>query len=220
MEVTALKKNYGKKQVLKGIELSASWGSCIGIIGGNGSGKSTFLSILAGVLKCDCGKFLVSGENLFENEKKRNAIVGYVPQGTPLIEELSARDNLSLWYEKDQMEKSLENGVLKMLGVGDFLKTRVCKMSGGMKKRLSIGCSVANNPQILLMDEPSAALDIVCKEKINEYISQFKASGGIVILATHDAGELPLCDNIYILKDGVLSPFEYDGDIQKLARSL
>lgn len=220
MEIRSLKKSYGKKQVLKGIDLSVSPGKCIGIIGGNGSGKSTLLSILAGVLKCDSGEFTVAGENLFSNEKKRNSIVGYVPQGTPLIEELSALDNLSLWYEKDQMKKSLSDGVLKMLGVGEFLKTRVCNMSGGMKKRLSIGCSVANNPGILLLDEPSAALDIVCKEKINEYISQFKSEGGIVILATHDAGELPLCDSIYILKDGALTLFDYDGDIQKLARSL
>ena len=143
--------------------------------------------------------------------------MGYVPQGTPLLEELSARDNLRLWYDEEQMNQSLKNGVLAMLGIGDFIKVPVYKMSGGMKKRLSIGCAVAHKPEILLLDEPSAALDLVCKERISNYLLDFKRQGGIVVLATHDVQEIPLCDKLYILKDGVLENYNYDGNIHRLA---
>ena len=93
-------------------------------------------------------------------------------------------------------------------------------MSGGMKKRLAIGCAVAGNPSILLMDEPSAALDLECKERIINYIKDFRAQGGIVLLATHDAQEIDMCDEWYILKQGVLQPYSYDGNIHYLVGKL
>lgn len=216
MKIENIKKNYGKKQVLKGISFSAKEGECIGVLGVNGSGKSTLLNILSGIQKGNDGDFSYNDISLLKNAKKRSEVVGYVPQSTPLLEELSARDNLRLWYDEEQMEKSLKTGVLGMLGIGEFIKVPVCKMSGGMKKRLAIGCAVAHNPKILLLDEPSAALDLVCKERISNYLLDFKKQGGIVILATHDVQELPLCDRLYILKDGVLEEYNYDGNIHRL----
>lgn len=220
IELENIKKSFRKKEVLKGISLSAESGTCIGILGGNGSGKSTLLSILAGVQPCDEGRFLCDGRDLLRDTALRGRAVGYVPQGTPLMEELTAKDNLSLWYSKDAMERELENGVLRMLGVDRFLKTTVSKMSGGMKKRLSIGCAVAKRPPILLLDEPSAALDLECKENIAQYLTLYKQGGGILLLATHDAAELALCDQWYILKDGLSLSYQYDGNVERLVKSL
>ena len=118
------------------------------------------------------------------------------------------------------MKRELEDGILRMLGIGDFLKTTVSKMSGGMKKRLSIGCAVATKPPILILDEPMAALDLVCKKNISEYVRHHKASGGIVIISTHDVLELGLCDEWYIMKDGLLTPFGYTGDVDELVKNL
>ncbi len=220
VQIKNIKKAYGKKPVLKDISLSGAGGRCIGILGSNGSGKSTLLAILAGVLSPDSGEFWCDGKNLMKDTALRAALVGYVPQGTPLIDELSAKDNLLLWYDREDLTRELENGVLKLLGIGDFLKVPVCKMSGGMKKRLSIGCAVANRPPILLLDEPTAALDLVCKEKIAHYLRQYKQAGGLLILTTHDVPELELCDEWYIIKDGVLVPFQYTGDLHALVSSL
>ena len=89
-----------------------------------------------------------------------------------------------------------------------------------MKKRLSIGCAMAKRPPIMLLDEPTAALDLVCKESIAHYLSQYKKAGGLLLLTTHDVLELELCDECYIIKDGVLVPFVYDGDVKKLGESL
>jgi len=220
IEIKDIKKKYKSKEVLKSISFSAESGKCIGILGANGCGKSTLLSILAGVQSADSGEFLYDDNNLFKYTQQRSVLIGYVPQGTPLIEELSAKDNLLLWYSKEDMKKELEDGILKMLGIDEFLKVPVGKMSGGMKKRLSIGCAIYNHPPVLLLDEPMAALDLACKQRISEYINRHKQEGGIVLLATHDVLELNLCDEWYIIKDGNLTPFEYTGNIEKLVESL
>lgn len=220
IEIVNIEKCYRKKQVLRDISFTAEGGNCIGILGANGSGKSTLLSILAGVLKRDSGAFLFDGEDLFKNPTRRAQLVGYVPQGTPLIEELTAKDNLSLWYDAKTMAKELKSGVLKMLGIDNFLKVTVNKMSGGMKKRLSIGCAMAKRPPIMLLDEPTAALDLVCKESISEYLQIYKKSGGLLLLTTHDVTELALCDQCYIIKEGRLVPFDFDGNVKKLVESL
>ncbi len=220
LEIKHIAKRYKGKQVLTDVNLSAEGGRCIGILGGNGTGKSTLLSILAGVLRRDGGEFVCDGHDLFRDQKLRSAYVGYVPQGTPLLEELTAWDNLRLWYDREDMERELENGVLKLLGIHEFLKVPVNKMSGGMKKRLSIGCAVANRPPVLLLDEPTAALDLACKQSIAEYLSVYKRSGGLLLLTTHDMMELELCDEWYIIKDGVLVPFHYDGNIARLVENL
>ncbi len=220
VEIKHIAKRYKGKKVLLDVNLTAEGGRCIGILGSNGTGKSTLLSILAGVLRRDQGEFICDGKDLFRDQKLRSQYVGYVPQGTPLLEELSAWDNLLLWYDRDNLESELENGVLKLLGIDEFLKVPVNKMSGGMKKRLSIGCAVANRPPILLLDEPTAALDLACKQSISEYLKTYKRSGGLLLLTTHDMMELNLCDEWYIIKDGVLEPFQYDGDIGKLVENL
>lgn len=220
IEIKGLQKRFQRKQVLKGIDLQVESGTCVGILGANGCGKSTMLSILAGVQAADEGQFVCDGADLLKDHKQRAKLVGYVPQGTPLIEELSAKDNLLLWYDKKQMRQQLEDGVLKLLGIDGFLQVPVSKMSGGMKKRLSIGCAMAAHPPVLLLDEPTAALDLACKESIAAWLRQYKQEGGILLLTTHDVLELDLCDIWYIIKDGVLEPFAFDGDVQKLVARL
>lgn len=220
MEIQHINKHYGKRAVLKDISFNANKGRCIGILGGNGSGKSTLLSILAGVQKANGGDFIYDGINLFKNKKKMSDLVGYVPQNTPLLDELSALDNLRLWYDGKELRNQLDFGVLKKLGIPSFLNVAVCKMSGGMKKRLAIGCAVAHNPEVLLLDEPSAALDLICKESISSYLLDFKSKNGTIILATHDVQELNICDELYILKGGILTPYIFDGDIHKLISRL
>lgn len=220
MEVRGVRKAYGKKQVLADASFSAGCGQCVGILGGNGSGKSTLLSILAGVRRADRGSFFYGEEELLRHPGRIPAVLGYVPQADPLMEELSAWDNLRMWHDKKTLEGELAAGSLALLGICDFLKTPVRKLSGGMKKRLSIGCAVASRPGILILDEPSAALDLVCKENIIRYLTAYKQAGGIIVLSTHDVQDLTLCDACYILKAGHLRPYAYDGNFHRLAEAL
>ena len=192
----------------------------MGILGTNGTGKSTLLKILAGVLRPDAGRFLWQGEDLLKNAARRAEAVAYVPQGTPLIEELSARDNLRLWYEPEHMDQSLSEGVLRQLGVNEFLNTRAARLSGGMRKRLSIGCALAKEPAILLLDEPTSALDLVGKERILNCFESFRLSGGVLVMVSHDPWELEMCDDWRLLRGGRLEPYVYSGERKALIRDL
>lgn len=218
--VAGIKKAYARKKVLTDISFSMGAGSCAAILGSNGSGKSTLLSILAGVRRADGGSFLYRDIDLLREPGLIPKVLGYVPQGDPLMEELSAWDNLRMWYDRKTLERELAEGALGLLGIDSFLKTTVRRMSGGMRKRLSIGCAVVSHPGILVLDEPSAALDPVCKEKIRNYLDVYRKEGGIVLMATHDAQDLKLCNECYILKDGILYPWQYDGDFHRLAEAL
>lgn len=220
IEIAGIRKSYREKKVLEDVNLTAEEGSCVGIIGGNGCGKSTLLSLLAGVQKADGGSFLYQGRDMLKDGSFRRKTLGYVPQGNPLFGELNAWDNLRMWYDSKTLRRELSGGVLAMLGIDGFLKTPVHQMSGGMKKRLSIGCAVAARPEILLLDEPSAALDIICKEQIYQYLNRFREEGGIILMATHEMQELELCGQCYILKEGTLISYQYDGNIHRLAGNL
>ena len=210
----------GKKKVLADATFTARDGECIGILGANGCGKSTLLSILAGIQSPDSGSVVLNNQDLLSAAKHKGIAerVGYVPQECPLIEELSAQDNLKLWYCDSplSLEQELANGFLGMLGIPDFLNVCVKHMSGGMKKRLSIGCAIAHHPHVLLLDEPGAALDMICKERIEVYLRNYKKQGNIIVLATHEEREINMCDKLYILKNGILEPFTYDGNIHTL----
>ena len=208
IEIKNIGKSFGAKTVLENISFSCKGGECIGILGENGSGKSTLFGVLTGLHRGK-GSFIVDGADLIKDSKLRSKTVGFVPQSPPLLNELNGLDNLRLWYGSKELKKELDGGVLNMLGIPDFAKTTVSKMSGGMKKRLSIGCSVAHKPKILLLDEPTAALDLVCKENITRYLDSFVKGGGTAVIATHDVAELGLCDRLYILKNGTLA--EYTG---------
>ena len=216
IEIKNIKKRYGRHSVLNGIDFTVEPGEIVGILGENGSGKSTLLTILAGLQRPDVGFFNIDGKDLLKSTKLRNEVVAYVPQETPLISELSAWDNLRMWYPSDKLKKELKDGFLAMLGIDQFLKVPVNQMSGGMKKRLTIGCAINSNPKLMLLDEPTAALDLVCKERIYTYFEQYKKRGGSLIIATHEIQEIGLCDKCFILKEGKLVPYKYDGDIPHL----
>jgi len=220
ISVNDIKKRYGRKEVLKNVSFSASGGECIGILGKNGCGKSTLISVLAGILRGDAGQFIIDENDVLKEERIRHEKVAYVPQGTPIIEELSAKDNLSMWYGQDDLKKQLESGFLKVLGIDSFLNVMVNKMSLGMKKRLSIGCAINNNPKVLLLDEPTAALDLKCKEAVYAYLKAFRKNGGILILATHDIYEISMCSKCYLLKEGILEEYTYNNDMTDLMNRL
>ncbi len=225
--VDGIRKRYARTDVLTGVSLEAESGMMVGILGKNGCGKSTLLSILAGTLKADSGSFLCEDwqgkrTDLFKNRALSSSMIGYVPQSTPLLDELTALDNLRLWYTggRSILKRELEEGILKELRITEFLHKNVRNLSGGMKKRLSIACALADHPSVLLLDEPGAALDLTAKELILRYLHLFCQDGGIVLIATHEKTEIEACSQTYILRNGTASPYHFDNDMEKLASQL
>ena len=207
IEVKNISKRY-RNTVLDDISFTAEKGQCIGIIGANGCGKTTLLSIMAGVNKAQSGKIYYNKE-LADRKSVFKKYIAYVPQENPLIDELTTKDNLLLWLGSNRKIKDgFENGVLKDLGIDEFLNKQVNELSGGMKRRLSIGISLSNNAPIMLLDEPGSALDIYGKQEVNSYISNYVKNGGTVVMSTHDRDEIDLCTKLYKIEDGILKECE------------
>ncbi len=202
---------YGKNVVLNMLSLNLEKGTCSIVAGKNGCGKSTLFSVLAGLKKKRSGRLLFNGKEA--GEKEINRFAGYVPQNSPLFEELTVWDNLLLWYGgKEILRKELEDGFLYSLGLQEVLKKRVSTLSGGMQRRVCIGCAMAGNPEILIMDEPGAALDLECKVSLYTFLKNYIITGGTVLLSSHDEADLEMADYLYVMRDGKL--YEEDKELR------
>lgn len=207
IEVSHISKSYGRKKILNDITFTADKGECIGIVGANGCGKSTLLKVLCGAHRPDSGDIVYDGSSPLSRKSVFRKLVGYVPQENPLFDNLTVLDNLKLWYcdSTHNLKNDIKSGIIADFGIDKYLHSTVHTLSGGMKKRLSIACSIAGDPSILILDEPGASLDIVCKEDIKNYMLKYISDGGIIIIASHEEGELSVCSRMFLMNNGVLS---------------
>jgi len=165
--------SYGKRKILDNLSFTVEPGECVVLAGPNGSGKSTALSILAGVFRASSGEVHAEGP------------IGFIPQGTALFEDMSVGDNLRFFGKSSaEADSSLPFGVEQMW------KTRVSKLSGGMKKRVSIAAALQGDPKLLLFDEPCAALDMEYREELIALIHTLKARGCMIVYVSHDPLEI------------------------------
>lgn len=216
LELRGIMKSYHKNPVLTGVDMKLQEGECVGLVGANGVGKSTLLKILVGGMKADGGEILLDGRPVTQD--RLSEVAGYVPQENPLFEDLTVKDNLELWYEgnRSRIENDLEDGILKQFEIDTFYKKRVSRLSGGMKKRLSICCALASEPSILVLDEPGAALDLAAKQLILKAIKEFTKQGKSVMITSHELPELMMCDRLYGLRHGVAAQLEKEIDSRYL----
>ncbi|MDO5602840.1 MAG: ABC transporter ATP-binding protein [Oscillospiraceae bacterium] len=181
---------FGRHTVLKDVSFSLPAAGCLGVAGPNGSGKSTLLAVLSGALSPSGGRcVLPAGRPAF------------VPQSPALFEDLTVAENLALFAKLSGRKTPYDTRRLP-LQTGDFLEKRVSRLSGGMKKRVSIAAALLGDPCALLLDEPCAALDIVQRDALLELVDQCKKQIPVVYVG-HDYGELSrVADTLLLLKDG------------------
>lgn len=192
---------YGKKRILENISFRIETGIRVAITGRNGSGKSTLLQIMAGVVKPQSGTISYFDKEVSWNKGRFSQYCGYVPQDNPLLEELTVLDNLRLWnggYQIDNCE------VIRMNGLEELLHSKVSTLSGGMKRRLSIACAMVKMPPVMLMDEPTTALDRYYKEQVWDWMKQYQAMHGTIVLVSHDKEEIGNCNIQYRIQDAHL----------------
>ncbi len=201
---------YGNKRILQDINLEIEAGKRVAIIGRNGTGKSTLLQIMAGIITPLEGTISYFGENVTSKRKRFSHYCGYVSQDNPLLEELSVLDNLRLWNGGFRLEQT---EILSMNGLSEMEGERVSTLSGGMKRRLTIACAMLHMPPVMLMDEPTTALDIYYKEQIWEWMDQYQKRNGTIVMVTHDRQEMEQCDKIYEVKNkGILQGGELENE--------
>ena len=203
LEVKGLTKSYGGKQIFSSLSFTISSGETVGLLGRNGTGKTTLLQILAGLLKPDAGEIQYFGQKIPRGSAALSKVCGYLPQENPLLMELSVQDNLSLFTGRSG--RPAEN-LISMFHLEEILNTPVKRLSGGMKRRVSICASVCLGQPLLLMDEPTAALDMEVKREIREWFLQYKKLGGTLLIATHDEEEIRALDRCLKLESGSIIP--------------
>ena len=200
IEVHHVSKTFGKKQILKDINFEVKSGERVVIVGKNGSGKTTLLRIMSGIIKADTGEIQYFNEKAQSNGKVFRKCCGYVPQENPLIDELTVSDNLKLWSQNNEVKKN----IIERFELQDMLKMQVGKLSGGMKRRLSIACALLGEPKILILDEPTTALDLYFKNDIMNWLKAFQNDGGIVLMTSHDSTEILNADRCLLMSAGQL----------------
>ena len=195
IEASGLVKRYGERDALRGVSLSAYPGEVMAVIGPNGAGKTTLLTILAGIQPPDEGGVSRPGE------------VGWVPQQPALYGKLTVRENLALFarLEGTSDPAAAVGRMLELTDLDDRADDQAGELSGGNRQRVNIAIGLLAEPEVLLLDEPSAALDPRQRERLWEFVLRLVASGTTVVYATHNIQEADrYADRVVVLADGEL----------------
>jgi len=209
LELRNLFKAYGPVRAVDGISLSLNEGEIYGLLGPNGAGKTTTISMIAGLLKPDAGDIIIAGSNFWHDPQAAKKIMGFVPQEVTLYEELSARENLEFWGQlaglSSKQAKQRTNELLNALSLTDRANDQTKKYSGGMKRRLNVGCALLHRPRLLLLDEPTVGIDPQARMNLLEFVRQLCKEGTSILYTTHYLEEAEtLCQRIGIIDHGRL----------------
>ena len=208
VEVKNLKKNYGSKEAVKDISFAIKKDEILGLLGPNGSGKTTTIGMLLGLLKPTNGEILIDGKKIEGNRidilKKINFISPYIE----LPKKLTVKQNLIVYgklYNVLNINNTIEYLVEK-LRLSDLLNRITGELSSGQKNRVSLAKALINNPSVLLLDEPTASLDPEIGDFVRTFLENYKKEKKIsILLASHNMNEVTrLCKKILMMKDGVI----------------
>ena len=221
IEIDNIKKSYGNKenefQVLKGISFSVEKGQMVVLLGPSGSGKSTLLNIIGGIDTLDSGRVGIDGsfiEKMSEKERiaYRRKNLGYVFQSYNLIPNLTVRENIEVGAYLSKKHLDIEE-LLFVLGLKKHENKIPAQLSGGQQQRTSIGRAIIKNPNLLLCDEPTGALDSDTSKQILELIEKVKEKYNTsIIMVTHNENIAKMADTIIRLKDGSIKSIDKNID--------
>ena len=208
VEVKNLKKSYGFKEAVKGISFKIKDNEILGLLGPNGSGKTTTIGMMLGLLKPSNGEIIIDGKKIEENRieilKKINFISPYIE----LPKKLSVRQNLIVYgklYSVSDIKRRIEY-LSEKLRLGDLLNKITGELSSGQKNRVSLAKALINEPKVLLLDEPTASLDPEIGDFVRTFLENYKKEKKIsILLASHNMNEVTrLCKSTLMMKDGII----------------
>ncbi len=204
LNIQNLHKNYGTRSVICGLDLSIKSGEIYGLLGPNGSGKTTTINLICNLLKADYGSITINQKRSGDLDK---SLLGVVPQENLLYKSLTCQENLSFYGEiyglsrrskKQQIIRTLES-----VNLLDMANAKVETLSGGLQRRLNIAIALIHQPKLLILDEPTVGLDIETRYEIWSLLQKLNAQGMSILLTTHLLDEAEkLCSRIGIIKGG------------------
>lgn len=211
IEIKGLNKTYKKsakspaKEALKNVDLQIKKGSFFGLLGPNGAGKSTIINILAGLVNKSSGQVKIGGIDIDENQKASKFKIGIVPQELLVDPFFNVRETLEIYAGYFGIRKSQRktDEIIEALGLKDKAFTKPRSLSGGMRRRLLVAKALVNSPEILVLDEPTAGVDVELRTQLWNYVKNLNEAGTTILLTTHYLEEAEeLCDEIAVIDHG------------------
>jgi len=208
IETKNLNKHYDNVLAVKNINFKISKGSIVGLLGPNGCGKTTMIGMMLGLIKPSSGSVFINGQNI-ENENNRTKILEKMNFISPYVElpkKLTVEENLKVYgrmYGVNNLSDKISE-LMKQLNLSEFKKRKTGELSSGQKNRVSLAKALINDPEILLLDEPTASLDPDVGDYIRAYLEDFASKkSATVLLASHNMSEVErLCNEVMMMKNG------------------
>jgi len=206
IDVHGLRKSFGARKVVDGLDMQVPQGEICGFLGGNGSGKTTTIRLLCGLLKPDAGGGTCLGLDLIRQPAEIRLRIGYMTQRFSLYGDLTVQENLDFvarLYRMQDRERAVAE-VLRRAGLEDRAGQPAEQLSGGWKQRLSLAACVLHRPELLLLDEPTAGVDAKARREFWDLIGDLSADGMTVLVSTHYMDEAERCQRVVYLSGGRL----------------
>lgn len=209
INIENLTKNFGDNIAVDNLTLSIEKGEILGLLGPNGAGKTTTINIITSILKPTKGNVEIFGKSLYNHGSEIKAHMGIVPQCISLYENLTVEENINFFAKLYGLRgASLREGLnyaLDFISLQDHKKTKCKNLSGGMQRRLNIGCAIAHKPEIIIMDEPTVGIDPQSRNHILNMAKELNKEGCTIIYTSHYMEEVQqLCNKIAIMDNGKL----------------
>ncbi len=206
IQINGIHKNFGGLQALKGVDLTIAQGEFFALLGPNGAGKSTLISILAGLIKPSAGNISVMDFDVVNQYQQARQLLGIVPQELVFDPFFNVREMLRFqagYFGRGPENDAWVDEILEGLGLADKAHVNMRKLSGGMKRRALIAQALAHKPPVIVLDEPTAGVDVELRQLMWEFIKKLNYEGHTIVLTTHYLEEAEtLCSRVGMMKQG------------------
>ncbi len=207
LHIKNLVKRYGELVALDHLNLDIREGEIFGLLGPNGSGKTTAINCILALLKYDKGSITVMGKEMHPDSYELKRQIGVVPQNVAVFDQMNVQANIDyfcgLYVTEKEKRKQLVEEAIEFVGLQDYRKMMPAKLSGGLLRRLNIACGIAHKPKLIIMDEPTVAVDPQSRNRILEGIQELNRQGSTIIYTSHYMEEVEqICSRIMIMDHG------------------
>jgi ABC-2 type transport system ATP-binding protein len=216
VHVTGLRKRYGAVDALKGVSFQIGRGEMFGLIGPDGAGKTTTIRLLCGLLHPDAGEIRILGHDPVASHRAITASVGYLSQRFSLYGDLSIDENIAFFAEIHGVGNyhDRRNRLLDMTQLTPFRHRLADRLSGGMKQKLALACTLVHEPDIIILDEPTTGVDPVSRREFWKLLSQFLDQGITILMSTPYLDEAERCHRIALLHEGEVLALDEPGRLR------